>query len=113
MIKIINVKLHNNTSEYAIYLTEMEILNSQKANVRVLIIIHGYGSSGQGGVIKEELLNYLQSAKKFHKIIDFVKGEEWSDSNNTKIQLCRLYPQLILNSQIQNQNSGVTIVWIW
>ncbi len=112
MIKIINVKRNNTIGGYANLLIDQEISNSKFTEIRVLIVIHGYGSSGKGGVIKQEVLDHLILLKKFKKIKDFVKGEEWGNLNETSKEMAALFPELILNSQIQNNNAGVSIIWI-
>lgn len=112
MTKTINVKNNNYSADYAVYVTDSEINDAKKNKVNVLVVIHGYGSSGKGGTIKQELHSYLDLAKKHRKIIDYFKGEEWSETNLIVKELYSLYPELILHSQIQNYNSGITIVWV-
>lgn len=112
MVKTINVKNNNSSPDYAVYVTDSEINDSKKTDTNILVIIHGYGSKGRGGTMKQEIHNYLLQAKNHRKIIDYYKGEQWSATNEDMQQLCSLYPELILHSQIQNYNSGVTIVWV-
>lgn len=112
MIKVLNVKQNNTSGEYAVYLIDTEIVNSVRSGLNVLIVIHGYGSSGKGGVIKSQVTEYLQTAFKNKKIKAFVPGEQWSDFNLTVKQMQVLFPQLILHSQVKNLNSGISVVWV-
>lgn len=112
MTRILNVKEGNNSFEYAIYLLDCEIEEAKILHDRVIILIHGYGSHGTGGVIKDNLREYLIEAKRHKKIKNFVKGEEWSHQNPTVAQACAENPELILHEQLQGFNSGVTVVII-
>ena len=55
MISVINAKQDFPNSSYAVFLVEQEIELSEKLGVNALVVIHGYGSHGTGGVIKKEL----------------------------------------------------------
>lgn len=112
MVKVINVKYKNDVPSYAIFLIEQEIKNASMEGVNVIIIIHGYGSSGTGGIIKREVLEYLAQQKKQKNIIDFVAGEHWAEHNDIVKTMEQKFPELILNNQINNYNSGVSVVWI-
>lgn len=112
MVKVLNVKQNNNSGEYAAFILDGCIKDCKVLHDDVIIVIHGYGSHGKGGVIKQFILDYLQNAKKFKQIEDFVKGEEWSQTNPTVVHMCNNYPELILHSQLGQHNSGITIVWV-
>ena len=111
-MKLINIKEHMPNSDYAIHLLDEAIHDNKVMGEHVIIVVHGYGSHGVGGVIKNSVMQHLQKLRKEGKIINFVQGEHWGDSNDLKNQLCTLYPELILSSQLYNQNSGVTVVWL-
>lgn len=111
MIKVINLKEYV-YPDVAVVFLEKEIEICKLTDVNVIIAIHGYGSSGAGGEIKKELLKSLKILKSNKKILNFVKGEQWSEGHNLYTNLVKLEPELILNSQIQNFNSGVTLIWI-
>lgn len=112
MIKTISIKEHNPNNEYAIFLLDSEIHDAHMTDVDVLIVVHGYGSHGVGGLIKSSAMQYLKNARKEANIVDFVQGEHWSDTNHIKTEMCRRYPQLILNDNLHMLNSGVTVVWV-
>ena len=75
-------------------------------------IIHGYGSHGQGGVIKDAVKRYLPELKKKHVITDYVFGEHWGDTNESKINICKECPELILHENLKSLNSGVSVILI-
>lgn len=113
MIRIINIKEDNPNSDYAMYLLDEEIKYSQAVGNRVIIVIHGYGSHGVGGVIKQKLKNYLPELKKKKVIEDFVLGENWGDLNETKQKICKISPEAILNENLSSINSGVSVVLLY
>lgn len=112
MIKVVNIKEHNPNNEYAVYLLDSEINDAKHTDINVLIVVHGYGSHGVGGLIKSSTMQYLKNARKQGVIVDFVPGELWCDTNDVKVQMCRLYPELILNNNLSFLNSGVSVVWV-
>ena len=57
-IRILNIEPGRPTREQALLRLAEGLANAQKGGVRVLKVIHGYGSTGQGGVLLfEGLLN--------------------------------------------------------
>ena len=51
-MRVVNIKKDNPNADYALFLIDEEIRYSKATGNRVILIIHGYGSHGQGGVIK-------------------------------------------------------------
>ena len=111
MIKVFNLK-EGIYPDVAVCLLVNEIEVSKLTDVNVIIAIHGYGSHGQGGEIKKELHKQLRLLKRGKKIIDYVKGEQWSENYSKYLELITLEPELILHPHLNNLNSGVTLVWV-
>ena len=57
--KEINLEAGMPTSDDALKLLKSSIANAKSGNVGCLYIIHGYGSSGKGGVIREKVRQWL------------------------------------------------------
>ncbi len=112
MFKVVNIKKDMPSVDYAIYQLDKEIGFAFATQTPVLIIIHGYGSGGTKGQIKENVNKFLSGLKAKKKIIDFIPGEAWGETNERVAEMKSLYPSLILCDQISNLNSGVTIVWV-
>lgn len=112
MISVINAKKDFPYPDYAVFLVEREIELSEKLGVDALIVIHGYGSHGKGGVIKKELHLKLKEFVKNKTIVSFFKGEQWGEHNEEVTALKKQEPELILHPLLNNLNSGVTVVWI-
>ena len=112
MVRVVNVKKDMPNVDYAIYLCDKEIEYAKIMHDKVIIVIHGYGSSGVGGLIKEVIMHHLSKLKKHKSIQDYVPGEMWADTNPVKEEICQQCPELILNSNLQNLNSGVTVILV-
>ena len=112
MISVINAKQDFPNSSYAVFLVEQEIELSEKLGVNALVVIHGYGSHGTGGVIKKELHLKLKELVRKKVIVNFFKGEEWGEQNLEIKELKKQEPELILHPLLTNLNSVVTVIWI-
>jgi hypothetical protein len=112
MARVINVKKDFPTIDYALYLIDQEIKFSKATGNRAIVVIHGYGSSGKGGVIKEAIKNYLPDLKRKRVIIDYVHGENWGETNPIRQKICEACPDLILQENLQSLNSGVTVIFV-
>lgn len=110
MIRVVNIKKDNPNSDYALFLIDEEIKYSRAIGNRAIVIIHGYGSHGTGGVIKDAVKHYLPELKRKHIIDDYVFGENWGDTNPTKIKMCHIFPELILHENLHSLNRGVSVI---
>jgi len=75
-----------------------------------LKVIHGYGSSGSGGVLRGAVRRSLRKRKKEGKIRAFAAGEDWSIYNETVREILDACPQLERDPDLNRYNEGVTIV---
>ena len=112
MISVINVKQEFPTIDYALYLIDQEIKSAKVIGNRAIVIIHGYGSHGKGGVIKEAIKHYLPELKKKKIILDYLHGENWGETNPVRKKMCEVCPELILHENLQSLNSGVSVILI-
>lgn len=112
MYRVINVKENMPNADYAVFTLDKEISFAKAEGVRALVVIHGYGSMGEGGVIKTEVHKFLTKQKTDKQIINFFAGEKWGEFNQDINQLKATCPALILSQQLRNLNSGITIVWV-
>jgi len=89
-----------------------EIKKAKRDRVRVLKIIHGYGSSGKGGALCIGLQKSFRLRKKEGVIKDFVPGEDFSIFNATVLKILEAAPELRGDSDLNATNEGVTILWL-
>ena len=94
----------------AIHRLTFELHHSRALGVRVLKIIHGYGSSGTGGRIRVEARSYLARLKTRGEIRDFIPGEEFSIFNSATLDAFRRCDALRRDRDLERHNNGVTFI---
>lgn len=87
-----------------------EIEQAGLEHCRVLTLIHGYGSSGRGGAIRQEVRAQLQYLKHRGAINDLVAGEEFSTRSNFSRRLLHRFPFLRSHRDLNRSNPGITLV---
>ena len=89
-----------------------EIKQAKREGVKVLKVIHGYGSSGKGGALCVGLRKSFGLRKKEGVIKDFVAGEAFSIFNPTVLAMLEAVPELRGDPDLSATNEGVTILWL-
>ena len=109
-IKTVNIKEDFPPCDVAVFNLYKAIFENERMGFEVLKIVHGYGSHGKGGEIKKAVKDYLTEAQRKKEIQFFVCGENWSSKNEKVKYLESKYPELILDEDIKNINSGITVI---
>src|SRR5437773_12519729 len=89
-----------------------EIKRAKREGVKVLKVIHGYGSSGKGGALCVGLQKSFRLRKKEGVIKDFIAGEDFSIFNPTVLALLEAVPELRGDADLNGTNEGVTVLWL-
>jgi len=89
-----------------------EIKRAKRDRVKVLKVIHGYGSSGKGGALHVGLRKSFGLRKKEGVIKEFVTGEDFTIFNDTVLALLEAVPELRGDPDLGAVNEGVTILWL-
>ena len=76
----------------------------------LLKVIHGYGSSGEGGDIRIAVQKRLRELAEEGQIVGCIFGEDWSKSDETAWRLIQGKPELKGDSDLGQRNRGITIV---
>jgi hypothetical protein len=108
--KVVNIELGKPFVESALRKLEMELEGGRQHNLRVLTVIHGYGSSGKGGAIGAECRKMLAYLKGNGEINTFIPGEEFRSKSGPTRDLLRRFPQLAANVNLNKGNRGITLV---
>jgi len=87
-----------------------EIDRAQGQGGVVLKLIHGYGSTGTGGKLKDPIRRSLQRRRKEGKIRAWVAGEKWDIFDETTRLILEECPQLDKDRDLKGYNEGITIV---
>lgn len=78
-------------------------------HLRVIKVIHGYGSSGRGGQTRETVRNWAHCNKKH--ILETIHGEEFN-TFDVQTQSMRDECGIITDNGLGKGNPGVTLFWI-
>lgn len=89
---------------------EREIALARQQKQSVLKVIHGYGSSGEGGDIRIAVQKRLREVADAGQIKDCIFGENWSKSDESTWRLVQEKPELKSDSDLGQRNRGITIV---
>ena len=109
---IINLKEGMPRAEQAIKKLTWHIHAKKQMGVKVVKVIHGYGSSGAGGSIRVKSRAYLDSLQQRGVIRAFVPGEQFSIFDAGTRTLLDTCPQLRQDSALERHDNGVTIIVI-
>ena len=111
-IKTINVEANLPTLDEARRLVIEEIKRAKREGVRVLKIIHGYGSTGKGGKLCVGLRKSFGLRQKEKVIKDFIAGEAFSIFDETTMKLLEAVPELRGDPDLDRTNEGVSLLWL-
>jgi hypothetical protein len=89
-----------------------ELRQARRAGVRVLKVIHGYGSSGRGGTLRLGLRRSFALRKKEGLLKSFILGEDFSIFNEPTLALLEAVPELRGDPDLNATNEGMTLLWL-
>lgn len=87
-----------------------ELLVARQRGVKVLKVVHGYGSTGVGGELRIALQATLRQMAAHREIRDCIYGENWRTSDQRSWDLLKRLPELKSDSDLGRGNKGITIV---
>lgn len=88
--------------------TEIDL--ARRDGVKVLKLVHGYGSSGVGGDLRIALQATLQQMAQRREISHCIFGENWRTSDERSWSLLKRMPELKDDSDLGKGNKGITLV---
>lgn len=87
-----------------------ELQMAARQGLKVLTLIHGYGSSGAGGAIKTAVLRHLEYLRFKGRISEVIPGEVFEGRSPRGRQLLRRFPFLSDHRDLNRGNRGITVV---
>jgi uncharacterized Zn finger protein (UPF0148 family) len=111
--KTVNIEEGLPTVEQALARLKSELHAARQENIRILTLIHGYGSTGKGGVIRQEcrkMLDYIKSLGDIHTVIH---GEEFNRRNGPTRHILSRFPELSRHPHLNHNNKGITLVQMY
>ncbi len=109
-IKTINLKKGMPFVDEALDTLSLELDLARSQGVRVLRVIHGYGSSGTGGKIKQAVIQELASLSRAGRVHAYVVGDRYSEDTNQGRDLLSQFPGLGSTLVSDRHNPGITFV---
>jgi hypothetical protein len=106
----INVELGLPTVEEARGLLKAELERCRSRKVTAIKVIHGYGSSGVGGALRQGIRKSLIKRRKEGSIRAVVFGEKWSIFDPTTRFMLEKCPELGKGKDLFHTNPGITVV---
>ncbi len=109
-MRTVNLKSDMPLVREALQRLERELELARKEQVRLLKLIHGYGSSGTGGEIRLAVQNRLLEMLQKGLIRGCIFGENWSKSDDTAWKLLQSHSEIKEDRDLGRGNRGITIV---
>ncbi len=115
MLKIFNLKQVSGptSDEMAVRHCAATLANARVSRQKLVLIVHGYGSSGVGGSNKHAIQQFLMSEAGSGSIQRYVPGEQFSPGLLRDLQ--KRYPGhhfQQLEAHVRSRNPGVTLVFV-
>ena len=106
-----NIKVGNPSVEEALDKLTQKIREFQELGIRAIVLIHGYGSSGQGGRIKWAIHDALENNQYADRVEEYYFGEQVPFGSQICQALLKQRPGLkqYLN-HFKAGNAGMTIL---
>lgn len=107
--RIINLEDDFPTVEQAMRRLTWEVRTARQQGVRLMKIIHGFGSTGKGGKIRPAARRQLDAMKKSGHIKFYIMGERLSIFDEDTRRALDLCADLRRDSDLERHNNGVTL----
>jgi hypothetical protein len=108
--KVINLEEGRPTVNVGLLHLDRALVSARAEGVPILKLIHGYGSSGVGGRLREEVWKALDRFKRNGFISDFIPGEDFRVSNEASWELVKRDKSIKEDRDFGRVNRGITIV---
>jgi hypothetical protein len=109
-LKVVNLEEDMPTVPLALSLLTDALRTARAEGYAAVKIIHGYGSSGQGGAIRMAVQAELMQRARAGELRAFIVGEEWRISDEHSWSLLQRCPELKPDTDLGRGNKGISIV---
>jgi hypothetical protein len=110
VVRTIDLEAGMPTVEEAMRRLDSKLSLAIAQNVRVVRVIHGYGSSGRGGKIRDACRRALASMVGNNQVRAMIRGEDHSAASLASQELIRRIPDLKSSTRTDADNPGITLV---
>lgn len=109
-MEIINIEQGHPNVQQAMVKLKNGIYRARATGKPFAKIIHGYGSSGTGGAIKEAVGRELRNYVLRRMIKSYCPGEDFGPFSASGREMSAKHPEVSRDSDWGRQNDGVTII---
>jgi hypothetical protein len=107
----LNIKHGNPSVEDALNILAVKIRELQELGVKAIILIHGYGSSGEGGLIKRAIHGALELNHYADRVAEYFYGENVPYGSPAYHDLMKKRPSLKQYMRhFRASNAGMTVL---
>ena len=110
LIQIANLEEGYPTVNQGLLRMEKALNQARAQGVTLLKLIHGYGSTGTGGRLREEAQKVLARQQRGGTIKAFIPGENFRTSDEITWELLKKWPELKQDRDLSRNNKGITLV---
>ena len=110
MIKLVNLEQGMPYADAAIRRLTLEIFDAKRRGYSSLKLIHGYGSSGKGGVIRAKVYAELEARKAAGIVSDYIPGDAFSPFSPAGRKALSVMAELSRDRDYSRGNLGITLV---
>ena len=107
-VKEINLEAGMPACDAALSVLKSAMQSARQSKYKCVLVIHGYGSSGKGGKIREKSRQWLNAQVGKGKIKTVINGEDFTIFNFKALELKNKYKEL--EPLLRVTNHGVTVV---
>lgn len=87
-----------------------ELQSAQRRKIKVLKLVHGYGSSGVGGDLRISIQSKLRQMVESGEVRACIFGENWRRGDEEAWELVQRFPYLKEDHDFGRNNKGITVV---
>ncbi len=109
-IRIVNLEDGRPTVAQALSRLQLELRLAKRQGVWVLKLIHGFGSTGNGGKIRIAVRRELDAMQNSRRIAFFIPGEKLTIFEADTRALLQCCPEFRRDRDIDRHNNGITVV---
>ena len=108
---VLNLKFDSPSAEEALVRLTISLRRASELGIKAIILIHGYGASGEGGKIKWAVHDALESNYFADRVDEYYFGEKMPFGSDAYHALLRRRPGLKAHLKyFKDGNAGITIL---
>jgi hypothetical protein len=112
-LRTVNIEAGMPSVEDGLARLEGDLLRAKQSGVRVVRVIHGWGSTGTGGALRDACRAFLKRKLAVRQIAKVIHGEDYSRTTNAGRDLMNRCPELRGSERSDSQNPGITFVELY